>query len=82
MRCIRLTTVPLSRFKKDWLHKPYDKMDHVKRCESNGSLPANEVKALLGVHKRHHKLADEPSALDIQLMKEVYGGGGKAGAVC
>ena len=32
------------------------------------------AKALLGVHKRHESLADEPSALDMKLLIKLYRG--------
>ena len=40
----------------------------------NKKLNDKEAAALLGIHKRHEKLADEPSELDIKLLKQIYGG--------
>ena len=58
------------RFSKDWLKDPYSDENKV---ETDPNLSAKEKAALLGVHKRHHNVADEPSEMDIQLLKKLYG---------
>ena len=37
-------------------------------------LTKESAKALLGVHKRHGSLADEPSTLDMELLIKLYRG--------
>ena len=49
-------------------------MKNIDRDVKNKKLTAAQAKALLGVHRRHGKVANEPSSLDLNLLKEIYGG--------
>ena len=60
----------LLRFLKDWLTNGYSDKRTV---EEDTSLPSEVKKALLGVHKRHNHVANEPSKMDIQLLVKLYG---------
>ena len=62
------------RFKVEWLTHGYHDKAKVERDRDSGILSKKVANALLGVHKRHDSLAKTPSDLDIQLLKEVYGG--------
>lgn len=37
-------------------------------------LPEKSAKAIQGIHMRHESLADEPSILDMELLKKLYKG--------
>ena len=46
----------------------------MERDRDSGVLPMNVAEALLGVHLRSLiPLADKPSDMDIQLLKDLYG---------
>ena len=62
------------RFKKDWLTHGYASEDKVQRDLEQNRLSEKSAIAIRGVHKRHQTLADEPSALDIELLKKLYQG--------
>ena len=64
----------LYRFKKDWLTHGYTSEDKVQRDLEQNKLSGKSARAIRGVHKRHETLADEPSALDIELLKKLYQG--------
>ena len=64
----------LFRFKVDWLTNGYSDEKQVEKNRKKGILTEKVAAALLGVHKRHRVLAHKPSPLDIQLLKDVYGG--------
>ena len=64
----------LYRFKKDWLTHGYASEDKVKRDLKQKKLKEKAAKAILGVHMRHKSLADEPSALDMELLIKLYQG--------
>ena len=64
----------LHRFKKDWLTHGYASEDKVKQDLEEGILLEKSAKAIWGVHKRHWSLADEPSALDMELLIKLYKG--------
>ena len=46
----------------------------MKTDQDSKKLDSDVVFALLGIHKRHQNLAHEPSKLDIDLLKQLYGG--------
>jgi hypothetical protein len=48
--------------------------DKVQRDLDLKILSEESAKAILGVHKRHESLADEPSALDMKLLIGLYRG--------
>ena len=59
---------------KDWLKNGYSDQSKVERDRDSGILPQNVAEALLGVHKcSSFPLADKPSDMDIQLLKDLYG---------
>ena len=62
------------RFKKNWLTHGYANEDKVKRDLEQKRLPEKSAKAIQGIHMRHESLADEPSALDMELLKKLYKG--------
>ena len=59
----------------DWLKNGYRDQSKVEKDRDSGILPPDEAEALLGVHSRNHSipLADKPSDMDIQLLKDLYG---------
>ena len=62
------------RFKKDWLINGYNNQSKVEKDRDSGALPSDVAQALLGVHLRSSiPLADKPSDMDIQLLKDLYG---------
>jgi hypothetical protein len=59
---------------KDWLKNGYSDQIKVEKDRDSGALPSEVVIALLGVHLRNAMpLADRPSDMDIQLLKDLYG---------
>ena len=62
------------RFRKEWLTSGYSNKDTVLRDLRQKKLSENSAKALLGVHRRHESLADEPSELDMELLITIYKG--------
>ena len=62
------------RCKVTWLTNGYSDKTNIERDRKHGILSEKVANALLGVHKRHDKLAEKPSEKDIQLLKEVYSG--------
>ena len=64
----------LYRFKKDWLTHGYASEDKVKQDLEQNKSSEKSAKAIRGVHKRHETLADEPSTLDVDLLKKLYQG--------
>ena len=71
---LKFTVHILHRFKKDWLTHGYASEDKVKRDLEQKRLSEKLAKAILGVHKRHGTLADEPSDLDMELLIKLYQG--------
>ena len=58
----------------DWLKNGYSNQSKVEKDRDSGILPQNVAEALLGVHLRSSiPLADKPSDMDIQLLKDLYG---------
>ena len=59
----------------DWLTNGYSDQSKVEKDRDSRVLPPDEAEALLGVHSRNHliPLADKPSDMDIQLLKDLYG---------
>lgn len=69
--CQNLAINSMPRFHKDWLTNGYsDKTKVEKDCDLN-ILSQSVAEALLGVHLRSN-LADKPSEMDIQLLKDIY----------
>ena len=67
-------TIKCNRFKKQWLKNGYSDQSKVETDRDSGVLPKNVAEALLGVHLRSSiPLADKPSDMDIQLLKDLYG---------
>ena len=67
-------TVKCFRFKKEWLKNGYSDQSKVERDRKSGELSKNVAEALLGVHLHNSiPLADKPSDMDIQLLKDLYG---------
>ena len=67
-------TIECNRFKKQWLKSGYSDQSKVETDRDSGVLPKNVAEALLGVHLRSSiPLADKPSDMDIQLLKDLYG---------
>ena len=63
-----------SRFMKEWLKNGYSDQSKVEEDRDSGILPPDVAQALLGVHLRCSiPLADKPSDMDIQLLKNLYG---------
>ena len=61
-------------FLKEWLKNGYDNQSKVEKDRDSGVLSSEVAEALLGVHLRSSiPLADKPSDMDIQLLKDLYG---------
>ena len=58
----------MCRFRKEWLKFEYSSKEKVESAYADGLLTDTKYKALLGVHKRHHSLADDPSELDLKTL--------------
>lgn len=60
---------------KEWLKNGYNNQSKVEKDRDLGILSQDEAEALLGVHLRSSSLslADKPSDMDIQLLKDLYG---------
>lgn len=59
---------------EDWLKNGYSNQSKVEKDRDSGILSKNVAEALLGVHLRSSiPLADKPSDMDIQLLKDLYG---------
>ena len=67
-------TIKCYRFNKQWLKNGYSEQSKVERDHDSGVLPTDVAEVLLGVHLRSSiSLADKPSEMDIQLLKDLYG---------
>ena len=61
-------------FLKEWLKNGYHNQSKVEKDRDSGDISSEVAEALLGVHLRCSvPLADKPSDMDIQLLKDLYG---------
>ena len=62
------------RFMKEWLRNGYSDRSKVEEDRDSGILQLDVAQALLGVHLHCSiPLADKPSDMDMQLLKDLYG---------